>query len=129
MLSRHHVVKMLQVHSPVCRVQGVEAVQDMHLEMGRRPAQQRDPLAELAQAEGLEDSTAAASGDGGVAQQAAEADEPVSDTDNEDEGERCRRQGHMHIWELLHRFTAAHVYPVHPAGLLPLTFSFCLCPQ
>lgn len=53
---------------------------------GQQPAkQQRHPLAELAQAEVPEGSTAAAV-EGADAQQAPEADEQVSDTDNEDEG-------------------------------------------
>lgn len=47
--------------------------------------QQHHPLAELAQAEVPEASTAAAV-EGASAQQAPEADEQVSDTDNEGEG-------------------------------------------
>ncbi|KAL3147456.1 hypothetical protein ABBQ38_014514 [Trebouxia sp. C0009 RCD-2024] len=66
--------------------EGEDNAQGMDVDgAGQQPAkQQRHPLAELAQAEVPEGSTAAAV-EGADAQQAPEADEQVSDTDNEDE--------------------------------------------
>ena len=59
--------------------------QEMDVDEAAQPPEQRGPLADLAQAD-VPDKSSAAAAQGDSAQQAPEADEQVSDTDDDDEG-------------------------------------------
>lgn len=70
-----------------CDVQGADDPQDMDVDKQAQLTEQREPLAEI----GQDDNPDARNTAGTAAvQHAPEADEPVSDTDN-DEGESCDR--------------------------------------